>query len=146
MLRFPDGSSCKQTAQSGANLLDLFGEDGGEGGQPLFVSEGTAQEKEASIKRSNYLTFAHEQFALDPHPLVIFGQSLGERDAHLRRALLRAPNRRFALSMRPHGDPEAIIARKHEIHAALPNRERTFFDATTHPLGDPALKIPHEGD
>jgi hypothetical protein len=48
--------------------------------------------------------------------------------------------------LRPHGDPEAIIARKHELHAGLPNRELTFFDATTHPLGDPALKIPHEGD
>lgn len=97
-----------------------------------------------SIKRSNYLTFAHERFASDTAPIVIFGQSLGNEDEHLRRALRRDPARRFAVSVRAHPDDNRVIARKLEVLAALPNRDITFFDAATNPLGDPDLRIPED--
>src|SRR5207249_355804 len=123
LVRFPDGDSCKlHSGQHGGNLLDLFGQGVVEGREPLFVSEGTAEEKEGSIKRSNYLTFVHERFASDQAPIVIFGQSLSAGDRHLRRALMRSPTRRFAISVRAHATDEVVIARKLELMTALPHR------------------------
>jgi hypothetical protein len=50
---------------------------------PLLVSEGTALDKLAAIRRSDYLSFAYGTFAEHRGGLVIFGQSLGDADQHI---------------------------------------------------------------
>lgn len=141
--RGPAGDTCKLIAEpDGANLLELFEALVDQGREPLFVSEGRSEEKEAAIRRSDYLTFALERFASDRAPLVVFGQSLGEQDRHLVKALRRHPERVFAVSVRRHPNDERVIARKAEVLAALPNREVWFFSAQTHPLGAPELRAP----
>lgn len=130
----------------GASLLDDFeiGFDSEE--LPLLVSEGSASDKLAAIRRSDYLSFAYQAFAEHRGGLVIFGQSLGDSDGHLVdvikswRPPWRAPL--VALAVRPHAEPGRIRQRKLALAARLPEADLLFFDPQTHPLGAPALSVP----
>jgi len=137
LYRKPNGQTLKRTAGGGLNLLDLFATPF-EDAAPLFISEGTAAEKLASIYRSDYLSFVFSQLARDEGPLVIFGHSLGESDSHLVDAINAHPGREVAVAMRANAD---IRRTKAEIIATLPNADIYFFDAATHPLGEPTLHI-----
>jgi hypothetical protein len=50
---------------------------------PLFVTEGTSEDKLNSIMRSPYLRFCLRHLRRAKHPLVIFGNSLSSVDQHL---------------------------------------------------------------
>ena len=57
---------------------------------PLFVSEGTTDQKERSIRRSVYLsTVYHEVLPNLGKSIVIFGWSFSDNDIHILRAILR---------------------------------------------------------
>ncbi len=43
-------------------------------------------------------------------------------------------------------DANNIIERKARIQRQLPEAQIFFFDAETHPLGDPELKVQQNGD
>jgi hypothetical protein len=58
LYRLPSGVAIKRKAEAGRSLLDLFGVSFMEGATPLFITEGTSQDKLASIRRSDYLSFA----------------------------------------------------------------------------------------
>lgn len=137
LYRKPNGQTLKRTAQPGANLLELFATDFG-GALPLFISEGTASEKLASIYRSDYLSFLLSKFTEDASPIVVFGHSLGESDSHIVDILRSRPGRQIAVSIRPGGN---IIERKAGIIEALPSAELVFFEASTHPIGRPELTL-----
>lgn len=110
--------------------------------QPLFVSEGTSIEKARAIRRSDYLSFAHD--ALEGHRgnLVVFGASLGPSDQHILAALNTEPRRTIALSVYPEGlTEEEIVGFKIRMSQALDRHRLRFFDSRTHPLGDPGLRI-----
>jgi hypothetical protein len=66
LYRRPNGQTLKRSAAAGQNLLDLFGTPYGDA-MPLFISEGTAQEKLASIYRSDYLSFVFACLAQVSH-------------------------------------------------------------------------------
>jgi len=137
LYRRANGQTLKRAAIGGANLLDLFGTPF-ENTVPLFISEGTAAEKLASIYRSDYLSFVLSQFARDEAPLVVFGHSLGDSDSHLVDAINANKGRDVAVAIRVDGD---IRQKKASIIKTLPRAEIHFFDAATHPLGDPTLNI-----
>lgn len=137
LYRKPNGQTVKRTAQPGANLLELFATDFG-GALPLFISEGTASEKLASIYRSDYLSFLLSRFTEDASPIVVFGHSLGESDSHIVDILRSRPGRQIAVSMRPGGN---IIEHKAGIIKALPSAELVFFEASTHPIGRSELRL-----
>lgn len=137
LYRKPNGQTLKRAAQAGANLLDVFATDFG-GALPLFISEGTASEKLASIYRSNYLSFLMSRFTEDASPIVVFGHSLGESDTHILDILRSRPGREIAVSMRPGGN---IVQRKAGMIEELPDAQLTFFEASTHPLGRPELRL-----
>ena len=59
LYRLPSGATIKRKAEAGLSLLDLFGVPFTEGAIPLFITEGTSQDKLASIHRSDYLSFAY---------------------------------------------------------------------------------------
>ncbi|KGF68107.1 hypothetical protein LL06_18455 [Hoeflea sp. BAL378] len=137
LYRKPNGQTLKRTARGGRNLLDLFATPF-EDAAPLFISEGTAPEKLASIYRSDYLSFVFSQLALDDGPLVVFGHSLGGSDSHIVDVLNSHRGRKVAVAVRAEDD---VRQKKGAIVASIPNAEIYFFDAATHPLGDPALNI-----
>lgn len=135
--RRPNGQTLKRQAGVGQNLLDLFGTPYRDA-MPLFISEGSAQEKLASIYRSDYLSFVFSCLAQDAGPLVVFGHSLGDSDRHIVDAIGAHKGRSIAISVRAGGN---IRQKKAAIIAALPNAKIHFFDAVSHPLGAADLLI-----
>lgn len=109
--------------------------------RPLFVSEGTSAAKARTIRQSSYLSFCLDQLRDDDKPTVVFGQSLSDQDRHIVEALTDGPSRRIAVSIYPTGDDKDILAEKARIQKALRRHQLVFFDATTHPLGDPSLRV-----
>jgi hypothetical protein len=137
LYRSPNGQTLKRTAAAGQNLLDLFGTPY-QDSMPLFISEGTAQEKLASIYRSDYLSFVFARLAQDSEPLVVFGHSLGGSDKHLVDVIGSHQGRPVAVSLQATGN---IRQKKAALIEALPEAALYFYDAATHPLGAAALKI-----
>lgn len=140
LCRLSKGQTLKRTATLGRNLLDLFGEPPAEdpGAVPLFVSEGEPEDKLAAIRSSDYLSFALAEFHRSDVPLVVFGHSLSRQDQHLV-DVLRTRRAPIAISMRQ-APPADVSATKAGYQNRLRNQQLLFFDAATHPLGDPALR------
>ncbi|MBB3753785.1 hypothetical protein FHT44_006307 [Mycolicibacterium sp. BK634] len=133
------GSTGKWTRGSGSRLLaDLSRTYVAKTDRhPLFVSEGTSRQKMGVIRRSDYLAFALESLNENESDTVIFGASFGPQDKHITKALNAGEPRNISISVRPGSpDQDEMMAR---CRSALPNHRLTFFDSTTHPLGDPAL-------
>lgn len=137
LYRRPNGQTLKRAAAAGQNLLDLFGTPYHDA-MPLFISEGTAQEKLASIYRSDYLSFVFARLAQDAGPLVVFGHSLGESDKHIVDAVRVHKGRTIAVSLQATGD---IREKKAGLIQRLPDAILHFYDAATHPLGAADLII-----
>ncbi len=122
---------------SGTSLLDGFATNYPDK-IPLFISEGTSEDKLQSIYQSDYLSFVLSCFARDTSPLVILGHSLGDSDQHIIDAINAHKDRSVAISVRRNGD---IRKKKAAIIKALPNVKLSFFDAATHPLLHESLRI-----
>jgi hypothetical protein len=140
--RLPSGETVKRTTgETGeANLLNAVGTPYMETDMPLFVTEGAAKSKLEAIRRSEYLNFAYKQFSEHHGPLVVFGHSLGETDAHLLKVMGAWEDPVIAVSMRP-DRPQRIIAKKAALYDLLPKATIIAFQAETHPLGDHGLLI-----
>ena len=144
LYRQPNGQTLKRHATS-VNLLELFAKDY-RGAIPLFVSEGTTQQKHSSIYRSNYLTFVYSLFLDNKDPLVVFGHGLGDSDKHIVSALAKHDKRALAVSIH---DSEDIKQQKERILRLLASENPRFHDHTkvhffnskTHPLGSVDLQI-----
>ncbi|KII96721.1 DUF4917 domain-containing protein [Xanthomonas citri pv. fuscans] len=68
---------------------------------PLFVSEGTLEQKVSSIQNSYYLSIVYrEVLASRRDSLVIYGWGLGEQDLHILRRMKLSGIRRIAVSVR----------------------------------------------
>ncbi len=143
LYRLSNGVTVKKIAANTGTLLDTFGQAYMGADVPLFVAEGQADDKQRSIRRSEYLSFAFSEFTNHQGPLVVFGHALGHPDQHLVNAMshwsqLTVPQ--ITISMRP-DTAVNVVAKKAGFHQALPNMTLLFFDATTHPLGDGGLKV-----
>lgn len=123
-------------------VLDQFGEpiDGDPHARPLLVTEGTARDKLRAIEGNSYLAHALQTLRSTELPLVVFGSSLSAQDDHLLDALNEHPRRAIAISLLPDRQ-RALAAQKADIYARLETDELRFFDATTHPFGDSALRV-----
>ena len=142
LYRTINGRTVKRHAQDGLSLLELFGTPLDEEATPLFISEGSAADKMASIHRSDYLAFAYTKLAHHEGPLCVFGHSLGDMDGHIVQALKQARIRDIAISVRP-GPAQAIVAAKAHAIGRLPAASLTFYDSSSHPLGSADLRIEH---
>ncbi|HWJ49889.1 MAG TPA: DUF4917 family protein [Solirubrobacteraceae bacterium] len=137
------GITWKLRSSAMQTVLDQFGEpiDGDPQARPLLVTEGTPHDKLRAIEANAYLAHSLQTLRSIELPLVVFGSSLGTQDDHLLDAINEHPRRRIAVSLLP--DRQRILAaRKADIYARLETDELEFFDATTHTLGDPALRVP----
>jgi hypothetical protein len=124
-------------------LLDQFGTpiDGDPTTRPLLISEGASAEKARAIQENAYLRFALSELQTCPEPIVVFGHSLSEQDAHVAEALNARPRRPVAVALGP-DQPSRIRSEKGRILSALSELEDVvFFDRTTHPLGSLALRV-----
>ncbi|HHT9107170.1 MAG TPA: DUF4917 family protein [Candidatus Wunengus sp. YC63] len=75
----------------GIELIEIIAAEIQNGHFPLFITEGTAQDKMNSIYRSNYLYFCLQNFSKASTPLLIYGNSLSDFDAHIVKALNDQP-------------------------------------------------------
>jgi hypothetical protein len=135
-----DGSTRKLTS-SESTLLGSFAINT-LGDVPLFVSEGNAQDKLKAIRHSDYLSYCYGQLAGHQDALCIFGHNLGEQDRHIVQALLDARIKTLAISIYPRS--QAFIQhQKRHFTQLFEGREVTlrFFDAKSHPLGNPQLQV-----
>lgn len=137
------GEECKLFGNKG-KLLDALFERWQSGEfSPLFVSEGTSEQKRRAIERSRYLSEVYTNVLPDlGESVAIYGWSMGEQDQHLLGPIVNGSSlRRLAVSVMPTGN----VARKVEdlenrirSEAGNPALGITFFDATsagcwTHP-------------
>jgi hypothetical protein len=128
------GAEFKLHATAGAALLDTVFERWRFGGTtPVFVSEGTSEQKRAAIRRSPYLSTVYEEVIPDlGDSVVVFGWSLHENDEHLLDAVCRGGPRRFAMAVDPAAgnlaELEAGILRKLSDLLGRNKFELTFFD------------------
>jgi hypothetical protein len=139
-----DGGTRKHVAELGALLHD-FATSFESDEVPLLISEGAAKDKLDAILRSDYLSFAYSRFAQHQGGLVIFGQSLGDEDAHLVEVInsWREPWHvppLIAISTRRTEDPDGVRIAKLHYAARLPHADLLFFDPDTHPLGEPTVR------
>lgn len=138
------GATWKLTQGNGNldSLLNQFGKPiaGDKTARPLLVTEGSAADKLSAIEDNAYLSHARDRLAQRLEPLVVFGSSLSQHDAHLAEALSENPDRPVAVSMLP-GSEEEMLPLQVDIYGRLKAKPLLFFDATTHPLGDQALRV-----
>jgi hypothetical protein len=112
---------------------------------PLFISEGTTQDKLKTIRSSDYLSFCYEQLLTHNGALCIFGHSLGEQDSHIVHALRQANLKTIAFSIYPRS--KAFIQhQKRHYSKLLEGVDVTlrFFDSKSHGLGSAQLSVPVE--
>ncbi|MEZ5077719.1 MAG: DUF4917 family protein [Solirubrobacterales bacterium] len=124
-------------------ILDQFGEPiaGDPEARPLLVTEGSAADKMFAIEENAYLSHALKRLRRRYLPVVVFGSSLSEQDSHLTEALSEHPERPVAISMLP-GPRQGLHAEQVDICGRLEAEPVLFYDATTHPLGRPGLRVP----
>lgn len=110
--------------------------------QPLLVSEDTTTDKLRAIRRSDYLSFALRQLALEHHDLVIFGHSLNPTDRHIAEAINTGPARRIAISLHTTSNQRRLDRRMAELCDLFDERHQVlFFPAGSHPLGRPIVTV-----
>jgi len=107
---------------------------------PLFVAEGTSDQKMARINRSSFLGRTYRSLENIGGVLFVYGLSFGESDGHILRAIVRSRIRHLVVSLfgSPSSDANRLIATKlEELQArrASQGARRTlnvaYFDAAS---------------
>jgi len=120
---------------SGVALINKIRESLTRGFFPLFVAEGTSDEKSARIRHSDYLSKAYRSFILITGPLFVYGHSLAENDEHILRGISKGKADSLFVSIHNNPDSESnkVIIRKAQSLSNLrpPKKPLTvhFFDA-----------------
>lgn len=138
--REPTGVTRKRSNDGATNLLEGFQSNEPGEAWPLFVSEGTAEDKLRAIRTSDYLTFALEALSEQSGDLVIHGHSLDESDRHLVDALQSAPLETVAVAIHVPTTTD-LLGTMYGYKKLLSKKYVMFYDSQSHPLGDPSLTI-----
>ena len=105
------GNTRKRQNDGIYNILELFRLARGQRRTtPLFVTEGSSEQKLRSIQQSDNLTFALREFEANEKPLVVIGQSLSEEDKHLIEAIQKYGKRQVAIGIYSN-DSDEVTAR-----------------------------------
>lgn len=139
LYRLSSGETFKRHAGD-QNLLTAFADGDWRGGLPLFIAEGSSEDKLRSIYGSDYLSFAFSKLSDHRGDLVILGHSLGDNDKHLVNVMKSWDEKTLAIAIRP-CDDDHIIETKLRLGALLRKHAIVFFDSTTHPLGADDLRV-----
>ena len=76
---------------NGTELITLLANQIQNDNFPIFITEGSGLEKQLVISENSYLTFCSNKLKESDNPTVVFGNMLGEFDAHILRALKENP-------------------------------------------------------
>lgn len=107
-------------------LVERVGQVIEKGKMPLFVCEGTSEEKKETIDLSDYLSFALDKLKESRENLVIFGTSLSKQDQHIISAI---DYNRKTLAISIHVKNKSLEELEKEINETRNkfNRSETFF-------------------
>lgn len=147
-----DGEEAKVTSNVivRSSLLDqIIGTWDKEINTPLFVAEGTSQQKLRAIQRSRYLSVVYDEVLTQPGDSVaIYGWSLDENDKHVAERICKG-RKRIAISVyrnaTSNGDADSWCESvEKKIHAIDKDVEIDFYDAESagcwiHPAAMAAL-------
>lgn len=97
------GNEFKIPAGEGIHLLDtVFQKWRANDSSPVFVSEGTPDQKLAAIRRSSYLSTVYNEVLPDMgESAVVFGWSMSDNDDHILDAICSGTTNRFAIAVNP---------------------------------------------
>lgn len=118
------------------NLFDAIGDKWEHNYVPLFVSEGSSEQKLKAIRRSTYLNFIYENVLSHLEPtVIIYGWKLAEQEQHLIKKIFS--NNKISnvyISMYLESNPEPIDEQERIV--SMLNRENgnmniKFFDAAS---------------
>ncbi|HWD30545.1 MAG TPA: DUF4917 family protein [Pseudomonas sp.] len=142
LLKQQDGST-RQRSASDSQLLDGFAVNT-PGDVPLFVNEGSSDDKLKAIRSCDYLNWCLGELASHQGGLCLFGQHLDANDRHLLHAIKQARPAHVAIAIRPLSEASIISQKQHyrQRFADAPDLKVYFFDASSHPLGAPGLEVP----
>ena len=127
-----NGTAHKHKWNSLRGLLVQFHQSWRSSGMPLFVSEGSSEEKLAFIGRFDYLSEARRALLKEDRTLVVFGHSMSVQDRHIAKGIRASKITRVAVALRPGSDQPSKRA---HYRSLLSGKRVCFFDATTHPIG-----------
>jgi hypothetical protein len=104
---------------------------------PIFVSEGTSNEKYERVRHNDYLAKAYRSFSSIQGTLFIFGHSLAENDDHYLRCIKRGKVTKLYVGL--YGDPNTeankfIMRRADQLAEGRPVKNPlavSYFDAST---------------
>jgi Domain of unknown function (DUF4917) len=120
--------------QSFDELIDIVASKIRVGTFPLFVSEGTPEEKLRAIFDSPYLRFAYGKLGESKRPLVVYGWSISGQDKHIL-SILNSPwrgKRRLAVSVYAGKKTRAELEQEIAfLKARLSGHSTVFFDSST---------------
>jgi len=102
---------------------------------PLFVAEGTSQEKQARIRHSDYLAKAYRSFSEIGGSLFVYGHSLASNDEHFLKRIEKGKIQHLFVGI--YGDPESkdnkrIIQRANRMAVTRGNKRPlkiSFYDS-----------------
>lgn len=115
---------------------------------PLFVAEGSSDEKLERIRHSDYLAKAYRSFAEIGGALFIYGHSLAENDEHFLQLIERGKIRKLYIGIygAPTAEPNRTIMNRASRMAVAraqyprkPSLEVKFFDSGTAHVWDSQL-------
>lgn len=124
------------SSEKGALLEALFAHWQSGDYSPLFVSEGTSEQKILAIERSPYLREVYNGVLPDlGGSIVVYGWAMAEQDEHLLRPILGGKNlQQLAVSVMPTGNITKKVRNLEErIRHSVGSKQLqiTFFDATS---------------
>ncbi len=97
---------------------------------PLFVSEGTSEQKRRAIGSSDYLSTVYRSVLPSlSNSLTVYGWGFGEHDVHLLKQLGKSDIRRIAVSCYKNNQRACDMARDRIQDAFARNPDIEFFDA-----------------
>lgn len=114
---------------------------------PVFVSEGTSENKLEKILHNPYLAKAYRSLESISGSLLVYGHSFSENDEHYLRLIEKGGIRKLAVGI--YGDPERFenkakiqrVNRMVESRSAIKKLDVVFFDSSTANIwGDEATK------
>lgn len=122
---------------TGVRLIDQIRDALSKNYFPLFVSEGTSDEKYERIRHNDYLAKAYRSFSSIQGALFIYGHSLAENDDHYLRCIQRGKLSQLYVGL--YGDPNSesnrfIARRANQLTDGRRARNSlavTYFDAAS---------------
>lgn len=135
------GPEMKVAVESGPDLLNsVLNKWNGDGVTPLFVSEGTSENKKHSIENTSYMhRVLREVIPKMGESLAVYGWSVSSQDQHIVQQLKHAGIQRVAIST--HGDDPVFRMRVQQTFESIGAKDVVFFDSESPGCWPQAVKV-----